>query len=99
MAQRDRPSGAHTDQTSADRRRAAGGPEAGEAPAPGGGRRIRDQRTEPDRRSDASLPNDQGLSSEQARARRGRYGPNAIQEQRQSLLLEIGSTSGARSPG
>lgn len=62
-----------------------------QAPTPGDGGRIRDQRTEQDRRSDASLPNDQGLSTEQAQARRERYGPNAIEEERHSLLLEVGS--------
>jgi H+-transporting ATPase len=93
MAQRGRPSGAHTDRTAGDRRRPAGGQVGApaQAPTPGGGSRIRDQRTEQDRRADASLPSDQGLPSEQARARRGRYGPNAIEEQRQSLLLEVGS--------
>ena len=37
------------------------------------------------------MRHDQGLSTNEAEARLRRYGPNAIQEERQSLFLEIGS--------
>ena len=53
--------------------------------------RVEDQRSEEDRRSDEALRHDQGLSAEEAEARLRRYGPNAIQEEGQSLLLEIAS--------
>jgi H+-transporting ATPase len=50
---------------------------------------LEDQRTEEDRRADGSLGDDEGLSSEEADARRRRYGPNAIEERHRSVLLEI----------
>ena len=53
--------------------------------------RVEDQRTQEDRRSDEARHDDQGLQTEEAEERLRRYGPNAIQEARQSLLLEIGS--------
>ncbi len=53
--------------------------------------RISDVRTDEDREADETLAPDEGLSRGEAVARRERYGPNSIQEERQSLLLEIGS--------
>jgi H+-transporting ATPase len=50
---------------------------------------IRDQRTEGDRRTDAGLAAAEGLSGEEAAARLERYGPNAIEEQERSVLLEL----------
>jgi H+-transporting ATPase len=50
---------------------------------------IRDQRTEGDRRADERLGAAEGLSEEEAAARLGRYGPNAIEERERSVLLEF----------
>jgi len=50
---------------------------------------LRDQRTEQDRRADEALGPGDGLSAEEAAARLGRYGPNAISEQERSVLLEL----------
>jgi H+-transporting ATPase len=65
--------------------------EAGPATADPGGleRRARDQRSEADRRADASLGSDDGLSGPEAANRLRRYGPNAIEEPTHSVLLEI----------
>jgi H+-transporting ATPase len=53
------------------------------------GHGVRDQRSEEDRRDDERLGAEQGLSSEEAAARLGRYGPNALEEQERSVLLEL----------
>jgi H+-transporting ATPase len=50
---------------------------------------IHDQRTEGDRRADERLGAGEGLSEEEAAARLGRYGPNAIEERERSVLLEF----------
>jgi H+-transporting ATPase len=50
---------------------------------------IRDQRNEVDRRADERLEADQGLSGRAAAVRLQRYGPNAIEEQGRSVLLEL----------
>jgi H+-transporting ATPase len=50
-----------------------------------------DARTEEDRLVDLERVEDEGLSSAEAAVRLERYGPNALTEERQSLLLEIGS--------
>jgi H+-transporting ATPase len=61
----------------------------GRRPGDAGGR-IQDARSPEDRRHDEAL-DERGLSSTDAEARLGRYGPNAVEEHRPSLLLEIGS--------
>jgi len=50
---------------------------------------IRDQRTERDQRADEALGPGDGLSGEEAAARLQRYGPNAIEEEERSVLLEL----------
>ena len=50
-----------------------------------------DARTEEDRLVDLERAEDEGLSGAEAAVRLERYGPNALTEERQSLLLEIGS--------
>jgi H+-transporting ATPase len=61
---------------------------AGESPS-GSGRAFHDQRTEADRSADEGLAADSGLSNADARSRLQRYGPNALEEQRRSALLEL----------
>jgi H+-transporting ATPase len=56
-----------------------------ETSAPG----VRDQRTEQDQIADEQLSPEAGLSSAQAAARLERYGPNALAEERRSVLLEL----------
>jgi H+-transporting ATPase len=55
------------------------------------GPRVRDERNDDDRHSDEELRRDQGLSASQASDRLLRYGPNVLEEERHSILLEIGS--------
>ena len=55
----------------------------------GESQRITDQRSEQDRRADHQLGGDQGLSSEEAGARLGRYGPNALVAHERNVLLEL----------
>ena len=50
---------------------------------------VRDQRSEEDRIADRRLGDAEGLSSEGAVARLGRYGPNALGEEERSVLLEL----------
>ncbi len=50
---------------------------------------ARDQRSEADRRADERLAADEGLSGAEAAARLERYGPNAIEEEERSVLLEL----------
>ena len=50
---------------------------------------MTDERSEPDRRSDARLGPDDGLSSGEAAARLESYGPNALAEQQRSVVLEF----------
>jgi H+-transporting ATPase len=58
--------------------------------APGGEvERVRDQRSERDREADGALAADQGLRSEEAADRLERYGPNALEEHRRSVLVEF----------
>jgi len=57
-----------------------------QAPAAHG---VHDQRSEEDRRADAQLGPDEGLSGGDAAARVGRYGRNALEEQRRSVVLEL----------
>ena len=52
-------------------------------------RGVADERSEPDRRSDARLGPDDGLSGGEAAARLERYGPNALVEQGRSVVLEF----------
>ncbi|SER65355.1 plasma-membrane proton-efflux P-type ATPase [Streptomyces qinglanensis] len=54
-----------------------------------GGQPVRDQRTEEDARADAGKGSDEGLDSAQAAARREHYGPNAVEEEERSVLLEF----------
>ncbi|MBK5115632.1 MAG: plasma-membrane proton-efflux P-type ATPase [Thermoleophilia bacterium] len=51
--------------------------------------RVEDQRNGEDRRADASIDATEGLSSEQARTRLERYGPNELKEGQPSVLLEL----------
>ncbi|ASN22820.1 plasma-membrane proton-efflux P-type ATPase [Streptomyces pluripotens] len=55
----------------------------------GGGQTVRDQRTEEDRRADARDDAAAGLTSGQAADRLERYGPNVIEEQERSVVLEF----------
>jgi len=50
---------------------------------------VHDQRTEDDRGADERHGADGGLSGEQAAARLARYGRNALEEERHSVLLEF----------
>jgi H+-transporting ATPase len=50
---------------------------------------VRDLRTEHDRLADEHLSPQAGLSSEQAAERLRRYGPNALEERRHSVALEL----------
>ncbi len=50
---------------------------------------VTDERSEADRRSDARLGPDDGLSSGEAAARLESYGPNALAEQQRSVVLEF----------
>jgi H+-transporting ATPase len=50
---------------------------------------IRDARTDEHRRADEKLAADQGLSGAEAAARLRDYGPNALQEEERSVLLEL----------
>ncbi|WP_250401635.1 plasma-membrane proton-efflux P-type ATPase [Streptomyces cellostaticus] len=54
-----------------------------------GGRAAHDRRTEEDRRADLHRAADAGLDSAQAAARRERYGPNVLEEEERSVLLEF----------
>ncbi|MBQ0984512.1 plasma-membrane proton-efflux P-type ATPase [Streptomyces sp. F63] len=54
-----------------------------------GGQRVRDQRTDEDRRVDESRGPGEGLTSQEARDRRERYGPNAIEEEQRGVLGEL----------
>ncbi len=49
----------------------------------------RDVRCDADRRTDSGRRPADGLSSSEAAERVGRYGRNAIQDERRSLLLEV----------
>ncbi len=60
---------------------------AGKLTATGHG--VRDQRSEEDRRADQRLGAEEGLSGEAAAARLERYGPNALEEEERSVLLEL----------
>ncbi len=61
--------------------------------------RVRDVREPADQRADAERRADDGLSAAEARQRLDRYGPNAIQEERHSLLLEVLGHFWGPSPG
>ena len=50
---------------------------------------VLDQRTADDRRADEALSLNQGLDPREAAARRGRYGPNAIEEEGRGTLVEL----------
>jgi H+-transporting ATPase len=50
---------------------------------------VRDQRVDQDRRDDEGRGTDEGLTSQEAVARRERYGPNAISEERRSVVREF----------
>ncbi len=50
---------------------------------------VRDQRSEADRRADERLAAAEGLSGAEAAARLERYGPNAIEEEERSVVLEL----------
>lgn len=50
---------------------------------------VCDQRSDADRLADERLGADGGLSAGEAAARLARYGPNALQERRRSVLLEL----------
>jgi H+-transporting ATPase len=52
-------------------------------------RRIRDQRSEPDRLADERLGSAGGLSTGEAATRLARYGANAIEKRRQNVVLEL----------
>lgn len=52
-------------------------------------RLVRDQRVERDRRADERGGEGTGLSSSEARARRDRYGRNALEEEQRSVWLEL----------
>jgi H+-transporting ATPase len=61
-----------------------------EAPAPRrGGLQTQDERSAEDRRSDEALTDDEGLSSAEARERLERYGPNALEEKKRNVVLEL----------
>ncbi|GBQ02743.1 plasma-membrane proton-efflux P-type ATPase [Streptomyces spongiicola] len=68
---------------------AAGGSEPTVASHGAGGRAVRDRRTDEDRRADERRAADAGLDAAQAAARRQRYGPNVLEEERRSVLLEF----------
>ncbi|MYV47222.1 plasma-membrane proton-efflux P-type ATPase, partial [Streptomyces sp. SID2888] len=53
------------------------------------GHAVRDQRTADDRQADVRGSADAGLESAQAKARRERYGPNVIEEEERSVVLEL----------
>ncbi len=53
------------------------------------GHGVRDQRSEKDRRADEGLGAERWLSGEEAAARLERYGPNALEEEERSVLLEL----------
>ncbi|MFR9798771.1 plasma-membrane proton-efflux P-type ATPase [Streptomyces sp. MS06] len=68
----------------------AGGDESAETHERGAvGRAVRDQRTEEDRRADARAGADAGLDSAQAAARLQRFGPNSLEEEEHSVLVEF----------
>lgn len=54
-----------------------------------GGRRVRDERADEDQEADRRRGGDAGLSSTEATARRERYGPNAVEEERRSVVWEF----------
>jgi H+-transporting ATPase len=53
------------------------------------GHGVQDQRSPEDRRADEQLGPDEGLSSGEATSRLAVYGPNALHEERRSVLLEL----------
>jgi H+-transporting ATPase len=55
----------------------------------GPGNGGREQRSEQDRRADDRLDAAEGLSGQEAAARLSRYGPNAIEEEKRSVVLEL----------
>jgi magnesium-transporting ATPase (P-type) len=57
--------------------------------ATGAGHGVRDQRVQSDRLADKRLGAGAGLSGEVAGARLERYGPNALEERRRSVVLEL----------
>ena len=59
------------------------------ARGPGSGDRLHDVRSDPDRRADAARGPTDGLSGTEAAQRLARYGPNAIEDERRSALLEV----------
>jgi H+-transporting ATPase len=55
----------------------------------GAGHGVHDQRGEQDRRADSQVAPDDGLSGEAAAQRLDRYGPNALEDERRSVLIEL----------
>jgi len=66
-----------------------------EAPS-GAAHRVHDQRNEADRRVDELLAADGGLSAPEPQTRLERYWPNALEEKRRGVLLELPSHVWAR---
>jgi H+-transporting ATPase len=56
---------------------------------PSGPHGVRDQRSDADRRADRRLGSDIGLSDTEAAGRLERYGANALEERRRSVVLEL----------